>query len=557
MPNPVQAVASAITSSFPFTVTPFDVALSGVGSSTSTGGATIVEYAWYLKDKPTGSAATITQPSGTGSPVATLVDVDLPGSYLAFLRVKDSTGAWSDDFLPASDNARVVIAMLTQYRDWTIPARGERLWDGKMYDILIGLDNLLGISLVDDVTIGFNGSTQLFIKNAGVGTTQLAPTSVTAAKLGSDVAGSGLGGGNGSALLVNVDNTGIEISGGSLRLKDGGVSTAKLAPTSVTSAKLGAIAGSGLGGGSGSALSVNVDNTGIEISGGSLRLKDGGVSTDKMAATSVTAAKLGSDVAGSGLGGGNGAALSVNVDGTTIQIVGDVLQAMGTSFNPDDTSLEVNSGTARIKAGGVTLPKAGSGIVIEPGRPDFGAIGLIGGGNFDGGEQLTVEIAGTPIGTITLANTDDITDLAAILNAPPYSDHVRATVLDNYIDVVISDPAAIQAGRLLELDIGGAVNLDFVKYEDNFPLASGKGQVCGHRRRIETFDVTRGVVVFDFNFTIVAAIVQGFDGSNKIKEDWDAKVTWSGTRLKIEDNTATVTLASISQIAVLAFGEPV
>lgn len=41
------------------------------------------------------------------------------------------------------------------------------------------------------------------IKDGGVGSTQLAATSVTAAKLGSDVAGTGLSGGNGSALAVN------------------------------------------------------------------------------------------------------------------------------------------------------------------------------------------------------------------------------------------------------------------------------------------------------------------------------------------------------------------
>lgn len=71
------------------------------------------------------------------------------------------------------------------------------------------------------------------------------------------------------------------------------------------------VAGDGLAGGNGTALSVNVDATTIEINTDALRVKDLGISTAKLAATSVTAAKLGSDVAGAGLAGGNGAAITV------------------------------------------------------------------------------------------------------------------------------------------------------------------------------------------------------------------------------------------------------
>lgn len=90
------------------------------------------------------------------------------------------------------------------------------------------------------------------------------------------------------------------------------------------------IAGSGLaGGGDLSAdrtFDVNVDNVGVEVNSDTLRLKDLGVVTAKLAATSITAAKLGSDVAGSGLGGGNGAAIDVNVDNSTIEVNSDTLR---------------------------------------------------------------------------------------------------------------------------------------------------------------------------------------------------------------------------------------
>lgn len=61
-------------------------------------------------------------------------------------------------------------------------------------------------------------------------------------------------------------------------------------------------------------MAIRVDDSTIEDNGGGaagqLRIKDLGVSTAKLAATSVTAAKLGSDVAGDGLSGGNGSAIA-------------------------------------------------------------------------------------------------------------------------------------------------------------------------------------------------------------------------------------------------------
>lgn len=70
-------------------------------------------------------------------------------------------------------------------------------------------------------------------------------------------------------------------------------------------------AGDGLGFAAG-VLSVNVDDSTVEINADTLRVKDLGISSSKLAATSVTAAKLGNDVAGTGLTGGNGSAISVD-----------------------------------------------------------------------------------------------------------------------------------------------------------------------------------------------------------------------------------------------------
>jgi hypothetical protein len=75
--------------------------------------------------------------------------------------------------------------------------------------------------------------------NTKVSTAMLDDASVTAAKLAAAVAGDGLAGGAGSALSVTVDNTGIEINSDTLRLKDSGVTSAKINNGAVTSDKLG------------------------------------------------------------------------------------------------------------------------------------------------------------------------------------------------------------------------------------------------------------------------------------------------------------------------------
>lgn len=96
----------------------------------------------------------------------------------------------------------------------------------------------IGASAVGTTELADDAVTQAKIGVGAVGTTELADAGVTEAKLATSVAGSGLAGGGGSALSVNVDNTGIEINADTLRLKDAGVVTAKLADDAVTEAKV-------------------------------------------------------------------------------------------------------------------------------------------------------------------------------------------------------------------------------------------------------------------------------------------------------------------------------
>ena len=181
---------------------------------------------------------------------------------------------------------------------------------------------------VDDTGIEIATDT-LQLKDSGVATAKIADDAVTAAKINADVAGDGLvPNGTTGALDVNTDGTTIETNADQLRVVAGGIGTSQLADDSVTAAKLNAdTAGLGLvaNGGTG-ALDVNVDDVGIEISTDTLQLKDSGVATAKIADDAVTAAKINADVAGAGLvqNGGTGA-LDVQV-AEGIEIVGDTVQ---------------------------------------------------------------------------------------------------------------------------------------------------------------------------------------------------------------------------------------
>jgi hypothetical protein len=124
-----------------------------------------------------------------------------------------------------------------------------------------------------------------------------------------------------SDLSVNIDASTIEIDADSLRVKDAGITNAKLANSSVT-----VTAGSALTGGGAVALGalinldVAVDDSTIEVSADALRVKNAGITTAKINDAAVTNIKLANSAvtvtAGSALTGGGSVALgsSVNLD---------------------------------------------------------------------------------------------------------------------------------------------------------------------------------------------------------------------------------------------------
>jgi hypothetical protein len=158
-----------------------------------------------------------------------------------------------------------------------------------------------------------------------VGTDSLSFTQFTG--LGQVTAGAALSK-TGNQIDVEVDDSTIEVSADALRIKDAGVTNTHLANSSLTVS-----AGSGLATtsasialGASTTLSVNVDDSSVEIAGDAVQIKALGV-TDAMLAGSISNGKLTNSsvtvTAGDGLQTGGAVALggsvTVDVDGTVVR----------------------------------------------------------------------------------------------------------------------------------------------------------------------------------------------------------------------------------------------
>lgn len=197
-----------------------------------------------------------------------------------------------------------------------------------------------------------NAGGQREILQGTVSTPDLRDNAVTSAKIDPAVAGTGLGGGGGVALFVSVDNVTIEEAGGA-RVKDQGISTAKIADGAVTTIKIadqnvttGKIA-------DGAVTSVKIADQNVttakiaDSNVTTVKIADSNVTTAKIADSAVNENKLSTSVAGDGLSGGGGSPLAVNVDSSTI---------------------ETSADTLRVKDGGITEAKLSSGVVSKLGQ---------------------------------------------------------------------------------------------------------------------------------------------------------------------------------------------
>ena len=89
-----------------------------------------------------------------------------------------------------------------------------------------------------------------------------------------------------ATVAVEADGSTLSVGSGGVKVADGGITATQIAT---------AVAGAGLAGGGGSALSVNVDDSSIEINTDTLRVKAGGIATAMIAAGAVVSASIAAD----------------------------------------------------------------------------------------------------------------------------------------------------------------------------------------------------------------------------------------------------------------------
>lgn len=222
---------------------------------------------------------------------------------------------------------------------------------------------------IDDSTVGENGSGRLFVKNAGITSTQLATS----------IAGNGLAGGAGTALHVIADSTGganlaksVNVSSNGLAVKvdastinENGSGQLYVPSGALTAAQFAsAVAGQGLGigvsnlfvkvdltGGANLATSINTSSNGVAIKIDDSTVGVNGSNQLFVKNAGITETQLATSVAGAGLIGGAGTALAVNPDGVTLEINSDAVRVK-----------DLGIGTAKIAANAVTGAKLDSGI---------------------------------------------------------------------------------------------------------------------------------------------------------------------------------------------------
>ena len=252
--------------------------------------------------------------------VATTADITLSGTQTVDgVALSAGDRILVKDQSPGSENGIYVVAAGAWSRSTDADANAE-VTPGLFTFVEQGTVNAdRGYVLTTDGTITVDTTALTFTQFSGAG--QI-------------VAGDGLAK-SGDTLSVNVDDSTIEIDSDSLRVKDAGITAAKIAS---------AIAGDGLTGGAGSALAVDpLAAGGLQISSNQLSIKLDSNSALSLSSNGLTVA---SSIAGTGLTLSSGV-LSVDAVSLTSGVSGTLPLANGgtnaTSASAARTSLDVPS----------------------------------------------------------------------------------------------------------------------------------------------------------------------------------------------------------------------
>lgn len=127
---PPTAIITQPIANIPFGSLPANVGLSGTSSTPGTG--SIVTWEWTLRWRPEGSVAAL---SGGTTSTPTLQNVDIPGTYVLDLNVKNDSDEWAWDHVEADawltvpvvmPTARVYVVATTEFAALEIPGMAER-----------------------------------------------------------------------------------------------------------------------------------------------------------------------------------------------------------------------------------------------------------------------------------------------------------------------------------------------------------------------------------------------------------------------------------------------
>lgn len=310
-----------------------------------------------------------------------------------------------------------------------------------------------------------------------VGTTAITFTQFSGA--GQFTAGDGLDL-TGTTFSVNVDDSSIEISSDSLRVKASGITNAmlagsiensKLSNSTISGVSLGSnlnslSAGNGLsmtsynGSAAVSDLTIDLDGSSLAVGASGLKIADGGIASSMIPDSEIPNAKLANSTI-------SGVALGANLNALSV-VTGSALSM--TSYNGsaarsdlavqvDDSSIEISSNALQVKASGITNSMlAGS---ITPDRLNLG------NGLQDNAGNLQLDLDGSTLALgangVKISDTGvDTAQLAAdcVTNAKIADDAVQTENL-NFAGFY-SDFTATSAQTTFEM--GAAVDLEFKEF---------------------------------------------------------------------------------------------
>jgi hypothetical protein len=202
---------------------------------------------------------------------------------------------------------------------------------------------------VTEAKLASGAVTSAKIADLTIATGDIADNAITAAKIATAVAGDGLAGGGGTALSVSVDNTTIEVSGDQVRIKGGGINNAMVAAdAAIADTKLATISTAGKV--ANSATTANTTNL-----AGTIVARD--VSGNFTAGT-VTAALSGNATTASTLLTGRNFSLTGDVTASAVSFNGSAAVALSTTIANSAVD------TAQLAAAAVTNAKIQDGTIL-------------------------------------------------------------------------------------------------------------------------------------------------------------------------------------------------